>query len=176
MKRTGAAVRLDLAVYNRHPELKVSSTLVRRIVRAVLRDEPFLPGSCPNATHELCLVFVAAAEIEELNRRWLGHTGTTDVIAFDYRGDRAGDSLPLKGDIVVCLDEAKRQARRFRTKWQFEVVRYLLHGLLHLRGYVDSDPQERRRMRTAENKLLKKLSDRFDLCQVVARTSAGQCE
>jgi rRNA maturation RNase YbeY len=44
-----------------------------------------------------------------------------------------------------------------------EVTRYLVHGVLHLEGYDDTDPVSRRAMKRRENKLLKELSRRFDL-------------
>ena len=54
--------------------------------------------------------------------------------------------LLLHGEIFICVDEAIRQARRFGTIWQSEIVRYLIHGVLHLLGFDDS-----RHRRPAEN-------------------------
>ena len=47
---------------------------------------------------------------------------------------------PLHGEIFICVDEAVWQARKFRTSWQSEIVRYLVHGVLHLLGHDDSRP------------------------------------
>lgn len=107
--------------------------------------------------------------MQQLNQRWLRHAGTTDVIAFDYSAGRATKNTPLHGDIVISIDEAERQARRFRTKWQTEIVRYLLHGLLHLRGFDDLNASQRHKMVTIENKLLEKVGKRFDLLKVVPK-------
>ena len=46
----------------------------------------------------------------------------------------------LHGEIFICVDEAVLQARKFRTSWQSEIVRYLVHGVLHLLGHDDSRP------------------------------------
>lgn len=94
-----------------------------------------------------------------LNRKFLGHEGSTDVITFNY-SDPAAPAL-LVGEIFICLDEASRQCRRFRTSWQGEVLRYLVHGVLHLCGHDDQAPAKRRRMKSLENRLVKKLSRRF---------------
>ena len=67
----------------------------------------------------------------------------------------------LHGDIFICLEEAGRQARVFRTTWQAEVVRYLVHGLLHLSGHDDLDPGARRRMKRVENRLVRWLAAGF---------------
>jgi len=66
----------------------------------------------------------------------LRHAGATDVIAFDY-SIRASH---LRGEIFICVDEALVQARRFRTTWQSESVRYVVHGVLHLLGFDDRRP------------------------------------
>jgi probable rRNA maturation factor len=72
-------------------------------------------------------------------------------------------SAALHGEIVICVDEALAQARRFRTPWQSELARYLVHGILHLRGFDDRRPAQRRKMKRAEDRFLRQLACRFDL-------------
>ena len=72
----------------------------------------------------------------------------------------------MRGELFICLDEAVAQARQFRTTWQREVVRYVIHGLLHLRGYDDLQPACRHHMRLQENRLLRQISRRFCLTQL----------
>jgi len=67
----------------------------------------------------------------------------------------------LHGEVFVCLDEAVTQARRFRVTWQSELVRYVVHGVLHLLGYDDLNPRARRRMKAAENRLMRRLARQF---------------
>ena len=81
--------------------------------------------------------------------------------------DDAGDAREacpalLHGEIFVCLDEAMSQARRFRTTWQRELVRYVVHGVLHLLGYDDLNNRARRRMKAAEDTLVRQLARQFD--------------
>jgi probable rRNA maturation factor len=64
------------------------------------------------------------------------------------------------------VDEALIQARRFRTSWQSEIVRYLIHGILHLQGFDDQRPADRRKMKREESRLLRRSSLRFDLRKV----------
>jgi ssRNA-specific RNase YbeY (16S rRNA maturation enzyme) len=59
------------------------------------------------------------------------------------------------------------QARKFRTTWQMELSRYLVHGLLHLCGYNDQQPQARRRMKTMENRLVRRLANEFPLSSLL---------
>ena len=129
------------------------------------------------AQAELGITLVAAPEMAALNERFLHHAGPTDVITFDYtradgarhsvRADFSGAPLShpssssppaLHGEIFVCVDEAVSQARHFKTSWQSETLRYLIHGVLHLLGHDDSRPAARRKMKQQENLLLARLS------------------
>jgi probable rRNA maturation factor len=113
-----------------------------------------------------------------LNETFLQHEGSTDVITFDYVDNgRAGSPLPaggahgvtrptLHGEIFICVDEALLQARKFKTAWQPEIVRYVVHGVLHLLGHDDSQPAARRKMKREETRLLRGLSRRFSLAQL----------
>lgn len=96
-----------------------------------------------------------------LNETFLHHQGSTDVLAFDYT--EGGCTQRLIGEIFVCAAEAGLQALRFRTTWQSELVRYVVHGVLHLLGHDDHSPANRRKMKQLENHLLKVLTRRFDL-------------
>jgi len=78
----------------------------------------------------------------DLNRRYLGRDGTTDVIAFG----QAGGPAPLLGDVVVCVSQAQRQARPARNPVEKEICLLAIHGILHLLGWDDQTPADRRKM------------------------------
>ena len=69
----------------------------------------------------------------------------------------------VHGEIFICIDDAVKQARQFRTTWQSELVRYLIHGVLHAVGYGDLTPADRGVMKREENRLLLMLSRQFSL-------------
>jgi len=94
---------------------------------------------------------VSARAIAALNRRYLSHRGATDVISFDL-SDR--DSVGLVGLIVVCADLAVREAPRHSQRPTHELMRYVIHGLLHLMGCKDKTPVDRQAMHEAETGLL----------------------
>jgi probable rRNA maturation factor len=107
----------------------------------------------------LTFYFVGAKRMAQINETHLGHPGPTDVITFDYAERATRDTQhALHGEIFICVDVAVTQAREFRTTWQAEVVRYLIHGLLHLCGHDDLAPAPRRRMKQVENRLVRKLA------------------
>jgi probable rRNA maturation factor len=123
--------------------------------------------------YDLGIYLVGATEMTRLNETFLRHKGPTDVIAFNYAeeagpapdrsGGRDARTTLLHGEIFICIDEAVAQARRFRTSWQSELIRYLIHGLLHLRGYDDQNAPARRKMKREEDRLLRRLAGRLKL-------------
>jgi probable rRNA maturation factor len=78
-----------------------------------------------------------------------------------------GTSRPtLHGEIFICVDEAVSQAQKFGASWQSEIVRYIIHGVLHLLGHDDLHAGAQREMKREENRLLRKLSRRFALSKL----------
>jgi probable rRNA maturation factor len=144
-----------LVFRNRQQLYSIDLRRLRRITRALLCD-------LVARTHfELCVHLVAVPEMIRLNREFLGHEGSTDVITFNHSEPSQREFL--YGEIFICLEDARAQARQFHTTWQSELVRYLLHGVLHLLGYHDSKIAERRKMKQKENSLLRELARRFPL-------------
>jgi probable rRNA maturation factor len=103
---------------------------------------------------------VSPRAIARVNEQYLGHQGATDVISFDYR-DEAGaeDGGRVVGELLVCPAVAATASARHGTSVGHEVVLYVVHGLLHLAGYDDLTPADRRRMRQAERRALRRLAD-----------------
>lgn len=167
----------NLVLRNRQRARRLDLGLARQITTTLLR------GLMGVEDFEIGVLLVGAAEMARLNRAFLDHAGPTDVLCFDYREessparpepargrgarrDSAGGLMrpsALRAEIVVCVDEAIAQARRYRTTWQSEVVRYIVHGLLHLCRFDDHRPSQRRGMKRAEDRLLRQLARRFDL-------------
>jgi probable rRNA maturation factor len=138
-------------------------TQLRRMARALLCELCLGPGS------ELGIYLVGDKEMTRLNEGFLRHRGSTDVITFDYSETPVRTTIrppELHGEVLVCLDEAIRQARRFHTSWQSELTRYIIHGLLHLCGYSDHTKARRRLMKQAENRLLRQLATQFPLARI----------
>jgi probable rRNA maturation factor len=99
-----------------------------------------------------------------LNEQHLRHSGPTDVITFDYR-DPAQPRW-LAGDIFVCVPVAVEQSTTFHVSWQQELVRYVVHGILHLLGHDDQSAAKRAVMKKAENRLVRTLGRRFRLARI----------
>ena len=144
----------ELVVRNRQDTRNVDLRLFRDIARSLLTDL-IAVEECELGVH-----LVGASEMARLNEEFLKHRGSTDVIAFNHADLR---TACLHGEVFLCLDEAVTQAKRFRSSWQSELVRYLVHGILHLRGFGDSTPDARRKMKREENRLLRLLARTFPI-------------
>jgi probable rRNA maturation factor len=142
-----------LVFRNRQSNRPLNIPLLRRITRHLLGSEFGL------SKYELGFHFVAETEMARINEQFLRHEGSTDVITFDH----GSSAHQLHGEIFISVPDAVKQAREFRTTWQSEVVRYVIHGLLHLRGYDDSQSTERREMKRVENRLLRDMTSKFSL-------------
>ena len=140
---------------NRQRARKLNSRALRKII------EPFLASMHGLREYELGIHLIGCEEMQRLNETYLGHQGSTDVITFDYN-DPAG-AHRLSGEIFICIPEAINQSRRFHVTWQSEVVRYIVHGVLHLSGFDDRAPKDRKRMKRQEDRMMRELDRRFDL-------------
>lgn len=116
-----------------------------------------------NPLAELSVLLVDGDYMGELNHRWMGGDGPTDVLAFpmdDVMADR-GPSSPsepgeptLLGDIVLCPEVAQRQARTAGHSLPDELHLLTVHGVLHLLGYDHAEPEEEREMFQLQGRLL----------------------
>jgi probable rRNA maturation factor len=170
-----------LTLRNRQRARPVNLPFLRRIANELLAE------LLPSGDFDLGVYLVTGVEITRLNETYLRHAGPTDVITFNHAAaadvrrlsktvtqldhPHVGGYEDIHGEIFICLDEAVAQARRFRTTWQSELTRYLIHGLLHLCGYDDQHSADRRKMKREENQLLQMLSQRFSFARLAQAQS-----
>lgn len=80
--------------------------------------------------------------------------GTTDVLTFDMADGLSAQGEPLDVDILVCIDEARRQAAPRGHQVERELLLYILHGVLHCLGHDDHDERAFARMHAEEDRIL----------------------
>ena len=110
---------------------------------------------------ELSILLVDTEYMTDLNHRWLGGEGPTDVLAFPLdeaevdRGPGEPDHEPtLLGDVVLCPEVAARQAAAAGHSTADELALLTVHGTLHLLGYDHAEPEEEREMFGLQDRLL----------------------
>ena len=150
-----------MTLRNRQGACAVNLRLLRKIILVLLNELMAVKS------FELGVCLVETDEITRLNERFLHHGGSTDVITFNY-APRRGKKM-IHGDVFICTSEAVEQAQRFRGTWETELVRYLVHGILHLQGYDDLKPPARKKMRREEDRCVRELGGRFALLRLGKR-------
>ncbi|NOZ34409.1 MAG: rRNA maturation RNase YbeY [Chlorobi bacterium] len=99
---------------------------------------------------ELSFIFCSDNYLLEMNKNYLKHDFYTDVITFDYC-----ENDIVSGDIFISIDRIKENAKIYKTTFQNELHRIMIHGVLHLVGYNDKTDKEQKQMREKENFYLK---------------------
>lgn len=143
---TGRARGLQVEVFSDQAGVDVAT--VRWLQRQLTRIAK-LAGVRRGA---LSVAIVDDTQMARLHRRYLNLPGTTDALSFDLRDEQAG--AEVQGELVLCFDEAVRQARRRGHEARLELLLYAVHGLLHLLGYDDRDPRAAAAMHRREDELL----------------------
>jgi probable rRNA maturation factor len=149
----------ELAIRNRQRVRPVNVSALRSFTQQLLEAELGL------VDYALGIQLVGVKAMAEINWRHLQHEGPTDIITFDHR-DETSDDRALHGELFICVPVAEAQAGEFRTRWFEELARYVIHGILHLRGYDDLTPKERRLMKREEERLLRRMARGFPLSRL----------
>ena len=94
-------------------------------------------------------IFCNDDRILEVNKEFLGHDYYTDIITFDY-----SEPGLISGDMFISLETVETNSFKFHTSYDKEMMRVIIHGVLHLSGINDKGPGERAVMEAAEEKAL----------------------
>lgn len=95
---------------------------------------------------EITYMFGSDDFILETNRQYLQHDYLTDIITFDYCEENI-----LNGDIAISLERVRENAKTYKVSVEKELLRVLIHGILHLCGYKDKSKKEEAEMRSKED-------------------------
>jgi probable rRNA maturation factor len=132
-------------LYTDHPNLRFSYKETLRTLQHVYTSERKpLPA--------LAVVFTNNRFIKTINKKFLNHDYSTDVIAFSL-----GRDIGVEAELYINLDAARKQANEYGVTFAQEINRLLIHGALHLLGYNDKAENERSKMHVREDQYLAKL-------------------
>ena len=123
----------------------LNQTKIQRWIRAVAADYGFSVG-------DIHYIFCSDEKELEMNRTFLQHDYYTDVITFDYSTEDV-----INGDIFISLDTVRSNAEEVGADFSEELMRIIIHGVLHLTGQADKTPKTKAEMTRKENLALAKL-------------------
>ena len=118
---------------------KVDESFIKKVAERVLKGE--------KKEGNLSVAFVGSGRMRKLNKKYRKKNKVTDVLAFEDLNE-----------IVICLREVKKSAKRYKVSFQEELARVLVHGILHLLGYNhEKSEEEGKKMEEKEVKYLQLL-------------------
>lgn len=91
-------------------------------------------------------IFTDDESLLKINKQYLNHNTYTDIITFDY-----SEVKTVSGDIFISIDRVQENAAKFGVSFEDELLRVIIHGVLHLCGYKDKTKTDADRMRLKEN-------------------------
>ena len=97
-------------------------------------------------------IFCADDYLYEMNKKYLKHETLTAVITFDFC-----EVNVISGVIFISIDRVRENGKKFKVRFENELARVMIHGVLHLVGYGDKNEDEKKLMTEMENHYLSKL-------------------
>lgn len=134
---------------------------IKRWLNGVLKDRGTAAG-------EINVIFLSDAAILSLNRSSLGHNYYTDIITFDYSQDMPDGKI--YADLYISVETVLANSKTYKqlsvNKFESELCRVMVHGILHLTGEDDLTPTQQKKMRSAENFYLSRIAEEIDNCSI----------
>ena len=139
---------MEVRLFSRQRAMALPLERLRVFANRAVRCCLAYPGRATSVLRELAeleISLVSDRVIAQVHRRFMNLRGATDVITFAH------------GEIVISVATAARQARENGEDFEREIARYMVHGLLHLHGHEDADPDDAAAMWQAQELVLSEL-------------------
>lgn len=118
---------------------------IKTWIKKILTDHDKMVG-------EINIILTCDSKILEINKRYLKRENYTDIITFDY-----SDKKVISGELYISIDRIKENANIYNVKCNNEVVRVIIHGILHLLNYDDNTYLKKKKMKKMEDNYLNNL-------------------
>ena len=134
----------NLKVYN-STSFKIKKNEIHKFVNSLKKELKF-------SISDFSINFINEPEMISLNKKFLSHNYSTDIITFNY----SGENYTLDGEIFISLDDASYNAQKYGADISNEILRLIIHGFLHMLGFDDKNASRRKEMKRIEDKLVDK--------------------
>lgn len=106
----------------------------------------------------LNVIFVNDAYIQSLNKAYRGKDAPTDVLSFNYEHDPNSD---LVGEVYLSVETARRQAIDHKHSFEDELIKLIIHGVLHVHGFDHEEDEDYKEMYEVEKSILGKIAGEY---------------
>lgn len=137
---------MEIEINELPPAFVFSKSQLQKIVKAVTTDISLKALS-------ITIIFVTDSYLADIHARYLNDPEKTDVITFNLGEDK------IEGEIYISYERALEQAKLYGVSCEKEIIRLVIHGILHLAGYDDLNKNDRVIMKERENQVVDKYSD-----------------
>ena len=127
------------------------SGISKKFVHAVIR---FLIVEYNLKINFLSISFISSEKLKEINKQYLNHNYETDIITFDYGTMKK----EIDGEILISYEIVRFNSKKYKITYRNELVRLIIHGLLHLLNFDDKNSVNKKLMKKEENKLINKFN------------------
>jgi probable rRNA maturation factor len=128
---------MEILIDNRQKRIDINPDDLQK------KTEQILKGLDCKESAVLSIVLVDSAEMADLNYKYRGKEGPTNVLSFSQReGERLGAHQDLLGDVVICTDRCADDALDLGYSNEEMLLYLLIHGILHLHGFDHGQPEE----------------------------------
>ena len=143
-KSSSRSLALELSIFNDSPLKRVPRSLMEQSVRLCMQQHHIQRAT-------VSVVFINDSAMRKMNKQFLNHDYVTDIITFPLDEDL------VDGELYISVDTAARQALEYGVSTHNEILRLVVHGVLHLIGFDDATPALREEMHKQENIILEQL-------------------
>jgi rRNA maturation RNase YbeY len=135
---------LSIKIYYDRIKFRLKKTgEIKRFLERVIRDEKRIPG-------DLKFIFTDDTSLQDINREFLKNRYYTDIISFDY-----SEGGVINGELYISQEAVRRNAANYDVRIKEEILRVMIHGVLHLCGYNDNNERNRDIMFSIQEKKVK---------------------
>lgn len=120
----------------------INQTFLEDWINYIIENEGYKLG-------EISYIFCSDEYLLKINKEYLQHDYFTDIITFDYNSDKT-----VSGDLFISLDTIKSNSIDYKVPFEIELLRVIIHGILHLVGYDDKNDEDQLIMTQKEDQAL----------------------
>lgn len=139
---------MDINFFSEDIDYKLKNkTKIRSWIRETIKNENRIPGT-------INIIFTSDEYLLNINNQFLSHNYFTDIVTFNYC-----ENETIIGEIFISKETVLNNSKRFFVSFEDEILRVIIHGVLHLIGYNDHSNEEKKIMREKENEYLDRVKN-----------------